>query len=1455
MNKRYLSPVFTLFLSIFITCTTFAQATKDPVIQIVDHNSNPNPIISCDYNFNSSNKNCITLTVNYPEIKKTSDYLVKSIDYVPIGNFSDGAEVSIKKEDDYWSSLIEIPFTFCLYGKNFNSLILNDNGSISFNTPDYANEGAPYNLPIANDEISSVLNEGKLLSYSIYGLFHDLILDPNSLECLSTGGCGNISTYTTGTAPYRKFVINYNNMNHYECTSNIKSTFQIVLYETTNIIDIYVKQKPNSCKKTKFEKRPNVALIAITDGNGNGIAPANRNDISEWDTENSGSEAWRFEPQGNITPGITWYDADSKAIAYNTKSIEVCPTSDTTYKVEVNYNSCGVDKILTSIPIKFNLEFPVAKSIEKYTCFNYGTPITVDYELLANEATLGNLEKYNYYYYTSYEQAVKNLPADRVSPIFTLNTYASKLIYLRVENKNNPDCNTIVNLIYHFKEKPYLTGEQTLNLCEKKNKETIFIDVKVNGILSFDEYNHNWKGLYFYTLEEAQNYKEGGNIQPIDVLKLGTPPSSIKLYARIFNSFVPECSTIILPVKITVNEQVELTELPPYTSCEPYSFDDDLTKHIINDFPDYQKYSFTYYKSYDNAKNQVNPISENTSVYPNVTKYPVENGVTIYIRVNNFGNEFCPPIIKLSYLLRSGSIKDIEFKICDTENEGKVEVDLESYFNQAKGSTIVSNVKYYDYLGEISYDKIKKYTINNTTFITVSYTEDGCDFSMTIILVFQKYIQKITSYPVCDLSHSGKENFSLKTLDNLFIQGFPLESKIFYYSNEKDLGTGKNTIKEMDVIANQDNFVYIEILVWNSCRFYYKLPLKLVQQVFANTNNYKAKICDNNLDDKEILDLTIYNNNVIEATDLSNYTFSYYLTYNDAHSSSNAIVLPTKFLVQNLSSRIIYIRINDLNSTCFSIVELTFENINSIEAQNAIEYYCDIKGNGYKDNINLLSIINEKMISDSPYALKISLHDKEEDANKMSVTSINKDPEQYFFNNEAHIWVRFEKDACYVVKKLSLYMEKTPKPRPAFYTVCDEKFDGVYILNSKDVEAINAMIIRENTDQYTFNYYQDNAGTILIDPLTTVLTSLPNSNHVLYAKASKNGCESLITSITISTVSQVPLVSISEPAKQCDDNFDGIASFNLSEYVKQLHDPSQPLPENPQYSIYSSYDDARNQNNPKSLTNYTNIKPNEDEAYVRVSSTSHCPSIMKINLVVLPLPVSSLAKEYKICPNESLVINADTGNTEDYYKWSTGEEGTNLTKITINLAGNYSVTISKSNGCSFTYTTSVTYYESVIIKSTDAGNDYISVNAEGPAPLEYSIDKINWQDSNVFNNLEPAIYTIYVRSKNTPCNPASTKAVIFKIPNLITPNNDGYNDSWTMCGLDLFNGEKSSIKIFDRYGKVIFEENSDTCFVWNGYYLGRPLPTNSYWYLINIPDGRKFTGWILLKNYNSLQMK
>lgn len=70
----------------------------------------------------------------------------------------------------------------------------------------------------------------------------------------------------------------------------------------------------------------------------------------------------------------------------------------------------------------------------------------------------------------------------------------------------------------------------------------------------------------------------------------------------------------------------------------------------------------------------------------------------------------------------------------------------------------------------------------------------------------------------------------------------------------------------------------------------------------------------------------------------------------------------------------------------------------------------------------------------------------------------------------------------------------------------------------------------------------------------------------------------------------------------------------------------------------------------------------------------------------------------------------------------------------------------------------------------------------------------------------------------------------FKIKSFFTPNNDGYNDYWSVetglnkCVYTLF--------IYDRFGKLLRtltpEDNK-----WNGTYKGNKMPSTDYWYTIN----------------------
>lgn len=80
-------------------------------------------------------------------------------------------------------------------------------------------------------------------------------------------------------------------------------------------------------------------------------------------------------------------------------------------------------------------------------------------------------------------------------------------------------------------------------------------------------------------------------------------------------------------------------------------------------------------------------------------------------------------------------------------------------------------------------------------------------------------------------------------------------------------------------------------------------------------------------------------------------------------------------------------------------------------------------------------------------------------------------------------------------------------------------------------------------------------------------------------------------------------------------------------------------------------------------------------------------------------------------------------------------------------------------------------------------------------------------------------------------------------PKFFTPNNDGYNDTWTIDFAYL--KPNTGIKIFDRYGKFIKELNSNTS--WDGTYLGTNEPASDYWFAATRLNGKEYRGHFSLK--------
>ncbi|WP_196895985.1 T9SS type A sorting domain-containing protein [Aureivirga marina] len=202
-----------------------------------------------------------------------AQYDVKSINYVEYF----GDENVQFNSDDKFSDDIPLPFDFNFYGTDFNEVMVGTNGRVSFYTSlsgffSHWKIEVNYTLP----NVSSTFG----IANTIYGLYHDM-------DNFTTDEPGAITTAVFGEAPFRKFIVTYDDIPHFHhnCTE-IKSTFQVILFEGLNFIDVHIKNK-GVCSEWNDGR----AIIGIQDEEGiNYSSPEGRNNFIEELEE----ESWRF---------------------------------------------------------------------------------------------------------------------------------------------------------------------------------------------------------------------------------------------------------------------------------------------------------------------------------------------------------------------------------------------------------------------------------------------------------------------------------------------------------------------------------------------------------------------------------------------------------------------------------------------------------------------------------------------------------------------------------------------------------------------------------------------------------------------------------------------------------------------------------------------------------------------------------------------------------------------------------------------------------------------------------------------------------------------------------------------------------------------------------------------------------------------------------------------------------
>jgi gliding motility-associated-like protein len=259
-------------------------------------------------------------------------------------------------------------------------------------------------------------------------------------------------------------------------------------------------------------------------------------------------------------------------------------------------------------------------------------------------------------------------------------------------------------------------------------------------------------------------------------------------------------------------------------------------------------------------------------------------------------------------------------------------------------------------------------------------------------------------------------------------------------------------------------------------------------------------------------------------------------------------------------------------------------------------------------------------------------------------------------------------------------------------------------------------------------------------------------------------------------------------------------------------------------------------------------------------TNTSCKAQTVIPFVVNPTPKIDQEETVIIClPATEALLDAgiidNTPSSAYTYQWyenNTIMPGRINYTLTVNTTGVYSVIVRNSFGCTKTRVITVIGSEIASIQNIAIEDlqdiNSIAVTVNGSGDYEYALDNESgpYRDTGFFTNVQIGFHTLYVRDKNG-CGVLGPIVIpVLGIPKYFTPNGDGFHDYWNVKGVSALYNYRSTIYIFDRYGKLL-KQLSTTEIGWDGTYNGHQMPADDYWYSIQFEDGRSAKGHFTLK--------
>jgi hypothetical protein len=271
-----------LMLIVGLTLTSNAQFLSISGDQVICANTNSTLTASMDSTLYETTDYDINLFPYTPELMVTADTLS------PLA-------------DDTFNGPFAIGFDFCFYGASWTQFYIGSNGWISFSFIPNSNWYDPW----IGIELPAIINSSgqNIPRNCIMPCWRDWHPGVDTISYIRYG--------MLGSAPTRKLVVEWY-MPLYFCSTDF-GKFQVVLHETTNIIDMHLDTVPVCIDwPTTTVSTAGSGVQGMQNFNATKYLAAPGRNGSAW---SAFSESWRISPSGNVLSEVSWLDANGNVLS------------------------------------------------------------------------------------------------------------------------------------------------------------------------------------------------------------------------------------------------------------------------------------------------------------------------------------------------------------------------------------------------------------------------------------------------------------------------------------------------------------------------------------------------------------------------------------------------------------------------------------------------------------------------------------------------------------------------------------------------------------------------------------------------------------------------------------------------------------------------------------------------------------------------------------------------------------------------------------------------------------------------------------------------------------------------------------------------------------------------------------------------------------------------------------